>query len=758
VPTLMHRSGRVAGNAGGAAGAGGAARAGRLARGASGLLGAVLVAAATLLPLWQTRLLAPQYPGGLRFIAYGHRVDGDVTEIDILNHYVGMRPFDPAAVPEMALWPLAVAVALVAVVVAAWWGRRLVGRLAQAYLWLLPVGLLADIQLRLYQFGHDLDDTAAFRIPEFTPRVVGPTEVLNFSTWSRPGLGWAALVAAAAVATFGPRLLGRLGRGGRSGAAAAVAAAALGILVPLGGPAAALAAPPGPSGQTGDAHDHGGHGPVDAGAPTHRPAPAAPGIPPPVPATGPGDAAAGDLAERLAGAAPGERVILAPGTYRGNVVIDVPIRLEGRDLPLVLGDGTGSVITVRAPGTVITGIAVQGSGAGPVGDPSGIRIEADDVRVEGVVVSDAYTGIAVVGAARTHLVGNTVAGRVDAAVAGEGHAASDDDAGHAPGHETASGTGRSRGDGISLWDAKGVLVRGNHVHDTRDGIYVSFGSGALIDGNHVTGSRYAVHSMFADDLVVVENTFEANLSGAVLMYGDGLLVLRNDISGNRSPSTGFGLLLKDVTGVEAVQNLLVGNQVGLHIDGPTGAGPQDATRIHANTVADNVVGVALFPSARGRFSANSFVGNRVQVLPQGGGQAGRSEWTDRGWGNYWSTYRGYESALPGRGALPHTEGGAVDRLLVRTPVLTALASSPGLQLLRAFEDRWTTRSPVLVDDLPLTRPVSPPVPGRDLVEAQAEVPVTAALAAVVLLLLLLRLRHPRRAVALSAGPEGRFAS
>ena len=41
---------------------------------------------------------APQYPRGLRLYAYGTGLAGDVHEINILNHYIGMPPIE-------APWP-----------------------------------------------------------------------------------------------------------------------------------------------------------------------------------------------------------------------------------------------------------------------------------------------------------------------------------------------------------------------------------------------------------------------------------------------------------------------------------------------------------------------------------------------------------------------------------------------------------------------------------------------------------------------------
>lgn len=177
---------------------------------AVGAVAVAFVATATVLPLWRAHLLAPQYPGGLHMKAYGDRVSGDVEEINSLNHYIGMRPFDPADIPEMALWPVGVAVAVAAVVVALWRRRGWIAGIAKAYLWLLPVAVLADIQLRLFQYGHDLDPGAALRIPEFTPWALGSTGVWNFTTRAYPGTGLLLLVAAAALVTFGPGVVDRL--------------------------------------------------------------------------------------------------------------------------------------------------------------------------------------------------------------------------------------------------------------------------------------------------------------------------------------------------------------------------------------------------------------------------------------------------------------------------------------------------------------------------------------------------------------------
>jgi hypothetical protein len=175
-----------------------------------GLTAAILVILAWRLPIWEARLSAPQYPQGLSLTAGGHGVSGDIREINELNHYVGMAAFDPSDAPETVLWGWAILLALVAVVVATTLNvRHPLARLARLGLWLVPLGALADVQYRLYQYGHGVKPDAPIRLEPFTPWVVGPTHVLNFTTWSFPGGAIWCLLGAAFLVSFGTGVIHR---------------------------------------------------------------------------------------------------------------------------------------------------------------------------------------------------------------------------------------------------------------------------------------------------------------------------------------------------------------------------------------------------------------------------------------------------------------------------------------------------------------------------------------------------------------------
>jgi hypothetical protein len=173
-------------------------------RGVTGLAAVVLLVMAARLPIWRAVFHAPQYPDGLNIVAYGNKVNGDLSEITELSHYIGMPPFKFAGMPEMRLWPVVIGLAIVIAILAVVTRRRWLRRLATAALWSVPVGALAIVQFRLWQTGHSLDPTSPIRVEAFTPKVLGPTTLMNFTVVGYPGMALVLIMVAAVLVTAGP--------------------------------------------------------------------------------------------------------------------------------------------------------------------------------------------------------------------------------------------------------------------------------------------------------------------------------------------------------------------------------------------------------------------------------------------------------------------------------------------------------------------------------------------------------------------------
>ena len=164
-------------------------------------LAVLLIGVAYVRPLWHIALEAPQYPEGLGMYIWADKITGekpqDLNSINGLNHYIGMKEIVPESIPELRLMPYLLAgLAALGVLVALTGSRKLL--LAWVVLFaLLAVAGLADFWKWGYEYGHELDPTAAIKVPgmAYQPPVIGSKQLLNFRATSWPALGGLALMA-----------------------------------------------------------------------------------------------------------------------------------------------------------------------------------------------------------------------------------------------------------------------------------------------------------------------------------------------------------------------------------------------------------------------------------------------------------------------------------------------------------------------------------------------------------------------------------
>ena len=169
-------------------------------------LAALLLTATYLLPLWHIGLQAPQYPEGLGLYISIDGVRGqgahDLQSLNGLNHYIGMHKIVPEEIPELHVLPIAIGVLTALGLAAAAIGRRWA---LGAYAVLLLGGALAglaDFWWWEYRYGHELDPTAAIKVPGMTyqPPLIGAKQMLNITAHSWPASGgWILTFAVALV-------------------------------------------------------------------------------------------------------------------------------------------------------------------------------------------------------------------------------------------------------------------------------------------------------------------------------------------------------------------------------------------------------------------------------------------------------------------------------------------------------------------------------------------------------------------------------
>lgn len=151
----------------------------------------LLLALTFILPLWDIAIFAPQYPEGLNLQIWLNRIDGDLRNINILNHYVGMKEISPTDIPELTYFPMLIAGLLGLGFIAILWPVLLTIGVYFTGFSLFAVFSLYDFWKWEYEYGHNLNPDAPIKVPGMTyqPPLFGTETLLNITIYSYPAAG-----------------------------------------------------------------------------------------------------------------------------------------------------------------------------------------------------------------------------------------------------------------------------------------------------------------------------------------------------------------------------------------------------------------------------------------------------------------------------------------------------------------------------------------------------------------------------------------
>jgi nitrous oxidase accessory protein len=376
-------------------------------------------------------------------------------------------------------------------------------------------------------------------------------------------------------------------------------------------------------------------------------------------------------------ASDGDTFCLAPGTYGGPITISRRITLWGPRDAIVASDGQGTTVRISGAGAALLGFSVIGSGSRYDKQDAGILVAADRVRIEGVMVRDAVFGITVEQARAVILRGNRIVCRRQPMLG-------------------------LRGDALRLWEVYDSTVEGNVVVDGRD-VVVWYSSRNRIVDNIVTGSRYGTHFMYSHQNTLAHNRYVGNVVGVFLMYSR-QVELRDNLMAASGGAAGFGLGLKESSGLTVVDNVLVKNTVGIYVDSSPFV-PGMPNRFEGNVIRLGETGVLFHSSPHENvFIGNSFRDNFQQVRVDGGGDALDVVWR----GNDFDDYVGYDLDGDGFGDVPYELRSLSNRLIGTYPSLAFLYGTPTLALVEAISFIVPLFQPrtLLVDPAPRMAPLT----------------------------------------------------
>ena len=317
-----------------------------------GAVGAALLPVMFLpvLPIWKIFLVAPQYREGLQMLIFVNDLQGDLKNINILNHYIGMQEISAGSFPEFGYLPWALTlfggVALLAAIV----DRRWLAFLGWAGFAAFGTVMMMHFADWMVEYGTNLDPKAALDFGAFTPPMLGTVHRGNFVVTSYPHWGGVILIGAGLL---GPLVAASdFWRARRRGGIANLMIAALLTTAAVSGARAEEF--------------------ISYAEPSTVSA----------------------LQGLIAGAADGDEIVLPEGVHKGQLIVDRSLTLTGSPATILDGEGRGTVVIVRAPGVTLRGFTVRNSGWELLLDDAGVLIdEADSVTVEDLVLEDNNHGV-----------------------------------------------------------------------------------------------------------------------------------------------------------------------------------------------------------------------------------------------------------------------------------------------------------------------------------------------------------------------------
>jgi hypothetical protein len=188
------------------------------------VVAAITLAATLVFPLWNMTMFAPQYPEGLRLDIHTQELRGgnggqDLKEINLLNHYIGMRDLANDDFTEFKWMPFVIgAIALLFLRAAA---HGTMASLVDSTVVFCYFGAFSlwSFGFKLYQYGHNLAPSAPVKVPPFTPPMFGYRQLANFEVYSYPAAGTYLMVATALAVFAAIAVAWRSGRAAHAPAA-----------------------------------------------------------------------------------------------------------------------------------------------------------------------------------------------------------------------------------------------------------------------------------------------------------------------------------------------------------------------------------------------------------------------------------------------------------------------------------------------------------------------------------------------------------
>lgn len=377
------------------------------------------------------------------------------------------------------------------------------------------------------------------------------------------------------------------------------------------------------------------------------------------------------LQDAINSAPEGAVIKLPAGVYQGNIVIDKPLSIVGKEEGVVIdGENNGTVVRVNSSYVTIKNVKIINSGDMHHQQDAGIAINnAEQCEVSDVVIDDCLFGIDMQMTNNSIIQNNTIYSK-----------------------DLELGL---RGDGLRLWYSNDNLIKKNSLIKSRD-MVVWYSHGNTIEENYGEYCRYSLHFMYAGKNYVRNNTYNYNSVGIFFMYSQDAIATGNVVKSSLG-ATGMGIGFKEISNFTVEDNTVLYCAKGFYID-RSPFQPDTNNFVNRNKILYNSEAMHFHSvSENNIIKENIFLGNIDDIIND---STGTRTYTNLFEGNYWDNYEGFDKDKDGFGDTPHKIYQYADKLWMYNPNVKFFYGSPVISLLNFLGKLAPFSEPVfLIEDL-----------------------------------------------------------
>ena len=358
------------------------------------------------------------------------------------------------------------------------------------------------------------------------------------------------------------------------------------------------------------------------------------------------------LQEAIDSAAEGSILKLNAGVYKGNIVINKPITIIGKEDGVIIdGENSGTVITINSSYVTLKNLKIVDSGDRHEKVDAAISInDSKQCEVSNCIIDNCLFGIDMKMVQNSIISNNRITSK-------------DFDLG-------------LRGDGIRVWYSNDNIIKSNSLIKSRD-MVIWYSHGNEIVDNFGEYCRYSLHFMYAGKNLVKNNTYQYNSVGIFFMYSKDTIAIGNTVKSSLG-STGMGIGLKDVSNFTLKDNTVIYCAQGMYID-RSPFEPDTNNWIEGNKILYNAEAIHFHSlSENNIIKENIIMGNIEDIINDSRGSNTSKNMISQ---NYWDNYEGFDRDGDNIGDTPHKVYQYADQLWVYNPDVKFFYASPVISML-----------------------------------------------------------------------------